>query len=232
MISSYKIKYAFTMSIKCTSIRKWLIIMSVLLISNECKPQFKYGAETVGLITSDTSQLVSGFLGSGFVTIDSCTVITCYHVFSESLKKPGFFASQTGRMSEIILVDSFPDNDIAIYKCRKKLTYRPLPLGKMNNLKVGDSIIYMGYDYHEKASVASLAKILNIDSLIINHSVVKRFIFSGSAINGYSGGPIFNLHGEVVGLIVQMLVSKNTGKLVSNVGYSIFPLLQLVKNSH
>jgi len=184
------------------------------------------GQETFGVITSDDSQLVEGLLGSGFV-IDSNLIITCYHVFSEPAVKPKFFIDNLGTEFNIELYDSLPVFDIAIYKSDRKITYRPIKLGSYDNLNIGDSIFYLGYDVSKKSHVISLATIGKKYSILTKDSLIYCITFDGTAIPGYSGGPIFDSNGQVVAVIDQLVYIRNDDHpiLLYNIGYSIKPLI-------
>jgi S1-C subfamily serine protease len=230
-------------SLSCYCIRYCIYLSITLIFSVPVKSQnkpFRYasvkiGNETHGVITSDDSLKLEGFLGSGFL-IDTNTIITCYHVFSEPLKKPKYFVNMQGRIFPIKLYDSLPNFDIAIYKANTKITYRPLPLGNFNDTNIGDTIFYLGYDADKQSHVVSSARVSKIDSINVNGSEVKRIFFEGTAIPGYSGGPILNSNGDVIALIDQLIANRTpTGdiiRIIGNIGYSINALEDHLKPTH
>jgi S1-C subfamily serine protease len=206
------------------------ILFTILLIhffpkddNGQTSQGVKINQETYGLITNNKIQHNEYFLGSGFVVKDSFTVITAYHVFKESIGKPKYYCNNIGRVIHINLVDSFPENDIAIYRADTVITYRPIHVGRFDDLRIGDPIIYLAYDLRVESFKGDARKITKLDSIVVNGKTVKRIFFNGDAIGGYSGGPVYNFKGEVIGLMIISII--RGGVPIETIAYSLDPLL-------
>jgi S1-C subfamily serine protease len=206
---------------------KKFIVFFALCISYESNAQFHIflGNESYGLIMSDSTSNPTSFLGTGFA-IDSNIVVTCYHVYHDSPNKPEYFHNMMDRAIPITLVDSFPDQDIAVFKTEYTITKRPMKIRRCENLKIGDSVLYLAFNLRVGANQPALATITNIDSILKNGHLIKRISFNGDVIGGYSGGPVFARNGNVIALVTIGVIRRSDGKTISAVGYSVEPLLK------
>lgn len=206
--------------------RKLLFLIFIFSWSfSEAQFHISFGQECYGVFMSDTVPRTDYFLGTGFA-IDSDVVITCYHVFRDSPNRPKYFDNTMGRRFPITLIDSFPAQDIAVFKTSYRVTGRPFKIDGFRNLNIGDSIFYMGYDLIKKEHYGSIAIVTNRDSIVNKGFLIKRISFNGTAIGGYSGGPVFAKDGKVIALVTIAVVRRNDGQTISTVGYSVEPLLK------
>lgn len=154
-------------------------------------------------------------LGSGFVIDPSGIIITNNHVIEEADEITVNFNDGTKLDAELIGRD--PKTDLAVLKVksRKKLPF--VPLGDSEKARVGDWVIAIGNPFGLGGSLsAGIISAINRD---INAGPYDSFIQTDAAINrGNSGGPLFNLKGEVIG-VNSAIISPSGGSV--GIGFSI-----------
>ena len=154
-------------------------------------------------------------LGSGFVIDPSGIIITNNHVIEEADEITVNFNDGSKLDAEIIGRD--PKTDLAVLKVkpRKKLPF--VPLGNSEKARVGDWVIAIGNPFGLGGSLsAGIISAINRD---INAGPYDSFIQTDAAINrGNSGGPLFNLKGEVIG-VNSAIISPSGGSV--GIGFSI-----------
>ncbi len=143
----------------------------------------------------------SSALGSGFVISEDGFVVTNNHVIEAADEIIIEFF--TGEELEAKLVGTDPKTDIALLKVE---TDEPLPfvrLGDSDTARVGDWVIAVGNPLGQGFSVS--AGIVSARNRALSGSY-DDYIQTDAAINrGNSGGPLFNLDGEVVGVNTAIL---------------------------
>ncbi len=163
---------------------------------------------TVGITTSAVTTnfwgvpVSSAAAGSGFIFSDDGYILTNYHVIegATSVKVTLF----NGEEYDASLVGYDASNDIAVLKIEAEgLT--PVVLGNSDTLNVGDDVVAIGNPLGEftfsltKGSVSALNREVTLSSN--NTRFTMELIQTDCAINsGNSGGALFNLYGEVVGI--------------------------------
>ncbi|WP_139236575.1 Do family serine endopeptidase [Sedimentitalea nanhaiensis] len=156
----------------------------------------------------------SSALGSGFVISEDGYVVTNNHVIEgadEILIE--FFA---GGELPAKVVGTDPNTDIALLKVESD---KPLPFvtfGDSDLARVGDWVIAMGNPLGQGFSVS--AGIVSARNRALS-GTYDDYIQTDAAINrGNSGGPLFNMDGEVVGVNTAIL-SPNGGSI--GIGFSM-----------
>jgi serine protease Do len=146
-------------------------------------------------------------LGSGFIVSHDGYVVTSYHVLEDAEDNEVVARLADGRELPARVVGMDRATDIALLK----LDARGLPsarIGDPATLQPGDWVASIGAPFGLEQSVA--AGIVSAVRRAIPSESSLRFIQSDVALNpGASGGPLFNLGGEVVG--VNSLIFSNTG---------------------
>jgi serine protease Do len=136
-------------------------------------------------------------LGSGFVIDPEGIVVTNNHVIDGADRIEVTFTDGTTLPATVAGTD--PKTDLAVLRVESD---RPLPyveIGESSGLRVGDWVIAIGNPFGLGGTVtAGIVSALNRD---IHAGNYDDFIQTDAAINrGNSGGPLFNLDGEVVGV--------------------------------
>ena len=154
-------------------------------------------------------------LGSGFVISEDGVVITNNHVIQGA---EGILVRFTDdKEYEAKLVGTDPVSDIAVLKINSKEKFKPVPLGDSSKARVGDWVLAIGNPFGLGGTVtAGIISAINRD---INMGRYDNFIQTDASINqGNSGGPLFNLQGEVVG-INTAIFSQSGGSV--GIGFAI-----------
>lgn len=156
-------------------------------------------------------------LGSGFVIDPAGYIVTNNHVIEGADEITVNFAN--GDALEAKLVGTDPKTDIALLKLTEEPS-EPLPFvpfADSDKIRVGDWVIAIGNPFGLGGSVS--AGIISARSRDINSGPYDDFLQTDAAINrGNSGGPLFNMDGEVVG--VNTAIFSPTGGSVG-VGFSV-----------
>ncbi|WP_235829929.1 Do family serine endopeptidase [Algihabitans albus] len=136
-------------------------------------------------------------LGSGFIIDPEGYVVTNNHVIAEADTVEVVLSDDTTYEAEIIGSD--PETDLALLKVNPT---SPLPStiwGNSNSVRVGDWVLAVGNPFGLGGSVT--AGIVSARGRDINAGPYDDFLQTDAAINrGNSGGPMFNLDGEVIGI--------------------------------
>lgn len=162
----------------------------------------------------DRSPRRSSALGSGFVISEDGFVVTNNHVIEGADEITIEFFSGEELKAEVIGTD--PNTDIALLKVE---TDEPLPFvtfGNSTDALVGDWVIAMGNPLGQGFSVS--AGIVSARNRALS-GTYDDYIQTDAAINrGNSGGPLFNMDGEVIGVNTAIL-SPNGGSI--GIGFSM-----------
>ncbi|NIZ46940.1 trypsin-like peptidase domain-containing protein [Entomospira nematocerorum] len=146
----------------------------------------------------------SGSLGTGFVVErekNILYILTNYHVAGEAHEVSVEFVDGRNFTAEILAGDE--RKDLALLKVdvgSQNNDLLPLPLGDSNSLVVGDWVLAagspFGYDFSVTAGIVSA-----LGRTGGPRSNINDFIQTDTSINqGNSGGPLVNMHGEVIGI--------------------------------
>ncbi|MEM8776864.1 MAG: Do family serine endopeptidase [Pseudomonadota bacterium] len=153
-------------------------------------------------------------LGSGFVISEDGYVVTNNHVIESADQIIIEFFS--GEELEATVVGTDPKTDIALLKVETDEPLPHVPFGDSDTARVGDWVMAMGNPLGQGFSVS--AGIVSARNRALSGSY-DDFIQTDAAINrGNSGGPLFNLDGEVIGVNTAIL-SPNGGSI--GIGFSM-----------
>ncbi len=163
-------------------------------------------------------------LGSGFVIDPSGYIVTNYHVIdgADSIKvRMGKNAEYDAKV-----IGKDKDTDLALLKIDAKKPLPAVPLGNSDKLRVGDTVLAVGNPFGLGGTVtagivSALAREHDMmgNSFGPNNTNYVDYIQTDAAINkGNSGGPLFNVEGQVVG-VNSAIVSPNGGSV--GVGFAI-----------
>jgi serine protease Do len=172
-------------------------------------------------------------LGSGFVINSDGFILTNNHVVkdAESIK----VRLSDAREFEAKVVGTDPATDMALVKLDKPPKDLPtVVLGDSDRLEQGDFVLAIGspFGFRESATFG----IISAKDRQLTGSPFDDFLQTDAAINsGNSGGPLFNLRGEVVGIntaIVSPQIGSGVGFAVPiNLAKQLIPQLQTGKIS-
>ncbi len=182
---------------------------------------------TVGIRTSITTnywgyQTQAAAAGSGFILSADGYILTNYHVVEDSNSIT--VSLYDGTEYDATLVGCDESNDIAVLKIDAEgLT--PVVLGDSDNLNVGDQVVAIGNPLGELtfSLTTGVVSALNRE-VTLSSNVTMNLIQTDCAINsGNSGGALFNLYGEVIGITNAKYSSSSSSSEASidNIGFAI-----------
>jgi len=156
----------------------------------------------------------SSALGSGFVISEDGYVVTNNHVIEGADEILIEFFSGEELPAKVIGTD--PKTDIALLKVETDQPLPFVPFGNSDESRVGDWVIAMGNPLGQGFSVS--AGIVSARNRALS-GTYDDYIQTDAAINrGNSGGPLFNMGGEVIGVNTAIL-SPNGGSI--GIGFSM-----------
>lgn len=156
-----------------------------------------------------------GSLGSGFVISADGYIVTNNHVIEKADTITITFSD--GRELQAKLVGRDRDTDIAVLKVSSKTPLPFVELADSDKAVVGDWVIAIGNPLGFGGSVS--AGIISATGRDLNTGRSDNFIQTDAAINqGNSGGPLFNLAGQVVG-VNTAIISQSGGSI--GLGFSV-----------
>jgi serine protease Do len=156
-----------------------------------------------------------GSLGSGFVISKDGYIVTNNHVIEKADTITITFSD--GRELQAKLVGRDRDTDIAVLKVSSKSALPFVEFANSDAAEVGDWVIAIGNPLGFGGSVS--AGIISATGRDLNAGRSDNFIQTDAAINqGNSGGPLFNLAGQVVG-VNTAIISQSGGSI--GLGFSV-----------
>ncbi|MFN4024516.1 MAG: Do family serine endopeptidase [Hyphomonas sp.] len=156
-----------------------------------------------------------GSLGSGFLISADGYIITNNHVIDKADTIEVTFSD--GRTLPATIVGRDRDTDIAVLKITSRSPLPFVDLADSDTAEVGDWVIAIGNPLGFGGSVS--AGIISATGRDLNTGRSDNFIQTDAAINqGNSGGPLFNLAGQVVG-VNTAIISQSGGSI--GLGFSV-----------
>src|SRR6202522_608297 len=141
-------------------------------------------------------------LGSGFVIDSSGVVITNNHVVGDANEIVVIFTD--GRKLKAKVIGKDPKVDVAVLKVESEKPLKTVKFGDSDKMRVGDGVMAVGNPFGLGETVT--AGIISARNRNIDSGPYDDFLQTDAAINkGNSGGPLFNLQGEVIGINTAIL---------------------------
>ena len=181
---------------------------------------------TVGITTAVTTnywgfQSTSAASGSGFLISDDGYILTNYHVIEDSDSIS--VSMYNGDSYDAALIGYDESNDIAVLKIEAE-GLAPVILGDSDNMNVGDSVVAIGNPLGELTFTLTSGAISAKDRKVtFSNNTTMNLLQTDCAINsGNSGGALFNLYGEVIGVTnAKYSASSGSGASIDNIGFAI-----------
>ena len=143
--------------------------------------------------------------GSGFVSDAAGHVITNEHVVEDATSVRVRFAD--GKTVSATVVGADPSTDVAVLKVSSlPANVKALEIGDSTKLEVGDGVVAIGSPFGLTETVTTgIVSALNREISSPNDYPIEGAIQTDAAINhGNSGGPLLDLHGQVIGVNAQI----------------------------
>jgi len=144
----------------------------------------------------------SAALGSGFIIDEKGIVITNNHVIQDAEDIVVRVGGDKEYKAKIIGAD--PLSDIAVLQIDSKEKFIPVKFGDSDKARIGDWVIAIGNPFGLGGTVTS--GIISARNRSIGLSRYEDYIQTDASINsGNSGGPLFDMNGNVIGINTAIL---------------------------
>ena len=154
-------------------------------------------------------------LGSGFIIDAKGIVVTNNHVIKGA--EDILVRVNGGKEYKVTIIGSDPLSDIAVLKMETKNKFIPVKFGDSDKARIGDWVIAIGNPFGLGGTVTS--GIISARNRSIGLSRYEDFIQTDASINqGNSGGPLFNMDGDVIGINTAILSPTGAS---SGIGFAI-----------
>ena len=154
-------------------------------------------------------------LGSGFIIDPSGLVVTNNHVIADADEVTVILNDGTNLKAEIVGRDK--KVDLALLRVKTDLPLKAVKFGDSDKLRLGEWVIAIGNPFSLGGTVT--AGIVSARNRDINSGPYDNYIQTDAAINrGNSGGPLFNLNGEVIG-VNTAIISPSGGSI--GIGFAV-----------
>ena len=154
-------------------------------------------------------------LGSGFIIDVKGIVVTNNHVIKGA--EDILVRVNGGKEYKVTIIGSDPLSDIAVLKMETKDKFIPVKFGDSDKARIGDWVIAIGNPFGLGGTVTS--GIISARNRSIGLSRYEDFIQTDASINqGNSGGPLFNMDGDVIGINTAILSPTGAS---SGIGFAI-----------
>ena len=154
-------------------------------------------------------------LGSGFVIDPRGYIVTNNHVIEGADDIEAIFPNGTKLKAKLIGTDT--KTDLSVLKVEPKQPLTAVKFGDSARMRIGDWVMAIGNPFGLGGSVS--VGIVSARGRNINAGPYDNFIQTDAAINkGNSGGPLFNMKGEVIG-INTAIISPSGGSI--GIGFSV-----------
>ncbi len=174
----------------------------------------------ISIFQTQNGERVLAGQASGFVYDSQGDIVTNQHVVDGADSIEITFAD--GLIHEATLVAQDLFSDLAVVKVELPSGVNPIPLGTMDQLAVGQSVIAIGNPFGLEGTltrgvISALGRTIPTNTAYS----IPQAIQTDAAINpGNSGGPLLNLSGEVIGVNAQIETSGISGSNLG-VGFAI-----------
>jgi serine protease Do len=154
-------------------------------------------------------------LGSGFIINKNGTIITNNHVINNA---EDIIVKVGKKEYKAKVLGADPYSDLAVLKIETKEKFTPVQFGNSDKARVGDWVVAIGNPFGLGGTVTS--GIISARNRDINLTRYDDFIQTDASINqGNSGGPLFNLDGDVIGINTAIIAPGQSGSI--GIGFAI-----------
>lgn len=158
--------------------------------------------------------------GSGFVLTEDGYIVTNAHVVDGASSIS--VTMHDGAEYTASLVGADETNDVAVLKVEAE-GLQAVTLGSSDDLIVGDQVVAIGNPLGELTSTMTVGYVSARDRSVTTDSNTISMIQTDAAINsGNSGGPMFNMKGEVIGITTAKYSGESSsGATIEGIGFAI-----------
>jgi S1-C subfamily serine protease len=177
--------------------------------------------------------------GSGFLVSSDGMVLTNKHVVSDSQAEYTVFGNDGKKYTAKVLALD-PVQDLAVIKIQAPGTsFKPVILGDSSQIQIGQTAVAIGNALGQFSNTVSTGVVSGLGRTISASDQVGSFsetlegiIQTDAAINsGNSGGPLFNLKGEVIGINTAVAQGAQSIGFAIPINYAKKDIDQVAKNN-
>lgn len=155
-------------------------------------------------------------LGSGFVVDPSGLIVTNNHVIEGADEITAVFTNGT-KLRVVKIIGRDAKTDLALLKVEPKTPLKAVKFGNSQKMRVGDWVMAIGNPFGLGGTVT--VGVISATRRDINAGLFDEYLQTDAAINrGNSGGPLFNMDGEVVG-VNTAIISPTGGSI--GIGFAV-----------
>jgi serine protease Do len=183
-------------------------VQSVVLIESTVTANM-YGQTATGVAS-----------GSGFILMEDGYVVTNYHVIEGASSVA--VVLHDGKRYPAAVTGYDRTNDIAVLKVDAQ-GLDAVEIGSSSDLIVGDQVVAIGNPLGELTSTLTVGYVSAKERTVSTDGTIINMIQTDAAINsGNSGGPLFNMKGQVVGITTAKYSGASaSGATIEGIGFAI-----------
>ena len=173
-------------------------------------------------------QRKSSSLGSGFVIDSSGIIITNNHVIADANEITVIFTDGQKLTAEVVGKDA--KVDVAVLRVKPDKPLKAVKFGDSDKSRVGDWVLAVGNPFGLGGTVT--AGIVSARNRNIDSGPYDSYIQTDAAINkGNSGGPLFNMDGDVIGINTAILspTGGSVGIGFANPATTVAPVIEQLR---
>lgn len=158
--------------------------------------------------------------GSGFILTEDGYVVTNAHVVDGATSVT--VTTHDGDVYDAKVLGADTVNDVAVLKVEAE-GLQAVTIGSSGDLIVGDQVVAIGNPLGELTSTLTAGYISAKDRSVATDGSIINMLQTDAAINsGNSGGPLFNMRGEVVGITTAKYSgASSSGASIEGIGFAI-----------
>ena len=165
-----------------------------------------WGVETTGICT-----------GSGFVLTEDGYIVTNHHVIADADEGTVVVQFYSGEEYPAAIVGTDSMNDVALLKIEAE-GLQTVTVGDSDEVEVGETVEAIGNPLGDLTFTMTAGYISALDREIDVGGTMMNLLQTNAAVNpGNSGGGLFNMSGELVGIVN----AKSSGENVEGLGFAI-----------
>ena len=197
-------------------------------IQTEQEEEFKdvkslYSAvfESVVLIEIYSDEAIGYGTATGMIVSEDGYLISCDHIYEGWINPKFKVVLGDGTAYQAIFVAADKESDISVFKIvEAPITFKPVVFGNSDDLVPGENCVIMGYPGGATVTPVVTSGLISAPKIQINGNsgYMNEYVQTDATANpGNSGGGLFNMSGQVVGIVT----SKYTATNYENTTYSI-----------
>lgn len=173
------------------------------------------------IVVIETQTMLGSGAGSGVVVTDDGYILTNQHVIDQAMAVK--VTAQDGTSYEAEVIEENARKDLALIKInpQNKNELQPASLGNPNDVEIGETAIVIGNPLG--LGISASQGIISATGRTVD-SKMQYFQIDAAVNPGNSGGGLFNIKGELIGIVNMKLA----GEQIDGIGFAI-PLDEATK---